>query len=767
MPSIIAGYGYDIFISYRQKDNKGDKWVSKFAEALTTELGSTFKEEVGVYFDINTYDGLLETHDVDASLKEKIRCLIFIPIISRTYCDPMSFAWEQEFKTFIDQASNDQFGLKVKLASGNVARRVLPIQIHELDSEDKSLIEKELGGPLRAIEFIYREPGVNKPLTAEDDHKKNLNNTKYIIQVNKVANAIDDIIRGMKSIQSSSAQVKTRQGGLPDDNYKEKKLADKKKKIAPNKLRWISGVAGLTILIILFLFAWPKIFKRNTLDKLRFSGERISVAVMPFRNITNDSTLNIWQDGIQFNLIASLSNSTDLKVRQTESINDLLQSKGFANYALITPSVASTVSKNLDANVFIYGDINEVGGKIRISTQLIDSKTEEVFKSFQLDGEVKNIMSVTDSLSALIKNFLLISFLKKEISAEFQTLMPNSVEAYQSFILGYKAYFKGENLSAIKLFSQSLKIDSNFVYAYFWLSLSYANQGLFDQAHKLCLKVYDKKEQLPFELKIWANWLYARYHEKSMNEELKYAKQLLEINDRIPLTHWTVGLPYYQMNQFDKAIPEFETTLEIYNSWGTKPLNSNFYEVLIIAYHETGRYKKEEELIKKASVDFPNDPSIIRRQIILSFSEGDTLAANKFINKYLSIHKSNLTSDIDIIDNLAAIYCSAGLLNKAETNFREALSMDPGNPDRINEVAYFLIDKDRNLTEGLDLIGKALKMNPNNFNYLDTKGWGLFKTGKYEEALKFLEKSDSLKPVYDNLLFLHIQDVRKAIASKK
>jgi tetratricopeptide (TPR) repeat protein len=767
MPSIISGYGYDIFISYRQKDNKGDKWVSKFTEALTTELGSTFKEEVGVYFDINTYDGLLETHDVDASLKEKIRCLIFIPIISRTYCDPRSFAWEQEFKTFIDQASNDQYGLKVKLASGNVASRVLPIQIHELDSEDKSLIEKELGGPLRAIEFIYREPGVNKPLTAEDDHKKNLNNTKYIIQVNKVANAIDDIIRGMKSIQSSSAQDKTRQGGLPDDNYKEEKLADKKKKIAPNKLRWISGVAGLTILIILFLFAWPKIFKRNTLDKLRSSGERISVVVMPFRNITNDSTLNIWQDGIQFNLIASLSNSTDLKVRQTESINNLLQSKGFANYALITTSVASAVSKNLDANVFIYGDLNEVGGVIRISAQLIDSKTEEVFKSFQLDGEVKNIMAVTDSLATLIKNFLLISSLKKEISAEFQTLMPNSVEAYQSFILGYKAYFKGENLSAIKLFSQSLKIDSNFVYAYFWLSLSYANQGLFDQAHKLCLKVYDKKEQLPFELKIWANWLYARYHEKSMNEELKYAKQLLEINDRIPLTHWTVGLPYYQMNQYDKAIPEFETTLEIYKNWGTKPLNSNFYEVLIIAYHETGKYKKEKELIKKASADFPNDLSIIRRQIILSFSEGDTLAANQFINKYLSIHKSNLTSDMDIMDNMGAIYYSAGMLDKAETNFREALSMDPGNTARINELAYFLIDKDRSLTEGLELIEKALKMNPDNYIYLNTKGWGLFKMDKYEEALKFLEKSDSLKPVYDHLLFLHIQDVRKAIASKK
>ena len=38
MPSIIQGFEYDIFISYRQKDNKGDRWVSEFVEALKTEL---------------------------------------------------------------------------------------------------------------------------------------------------------------------------------------------------------------------------------------------------------------------------------------------------------------------------------------------------------------------------------------------------------------------------------------------------------------------------------------------------------------------------------------------------------------------------------------------------------------------------------------------------------------------------------------------------------------------------------------------------------
>jgi hypothetical protein len=38
MVSIVPGYEYDIFISYRQKDNKGDRWVSEFVEALKTEL---------------------------------------------------------------------------------------------------------------------------------------------------------------------------------------------------------------------------------------------------------------------------------------------------------------------------------------------------------------------------------------------------------------------------------------------------------------------------------------------------------------------------------------------------------------------------------------------------------------------------------------------------------------------------------------------------------------------------------------------------------
>ncbi len=56
---------------------------------------------------------------MDVSLKDKLKCLIFIPIISLTYCDPKSFVWEHEFISFVEEASKDQFGLKVKLPDRN------------------------------------------------------------------------------------------------------------------------------------------------------------------------------------------------------------------------------------------------------------------------------------------------------------------------------------------------------------------------------------------------------------------------------------------------------------------------------------------------------------------------------------------------------------------------------------------------------------------------------------------------------------------------
>ncbi|MBY0433762.1 MAG: hypothetical protein K2U26_06600 [Cyclobacteriaceae bacterium] len=207
MASILSGYEYDIFVSYRHNDNKYDGWVSEFVEKLKQELDATLKDKLTVYFDKNLQEGLLDVHQVHESLQAKIKSLIFIPIISQTYCDVNSFAWKNEFITFLNEADRDSIGKTVRTASGNVISRVLPIKIHDIEPDDVRLLERELGGIMRSIDFIYQDAGVNRPLRSKDDDLSGAQ-TRLLFrnQINKVANSIKEVVSGIK--MTSKAEPK-------------------------------------------------------------------------------------------------------------------------------------------------------------------------------------------------------------------------------------------------------------------------------------------------------------------------------------------------------------------------------------------------------------------------------------------------------------------------------------------------------------------------------------------------------------------------------
>jgi Tfp pilus assembly protein PilF/TolB-like protein len=773
MSSIIEGYNYDIFISYRQKDNKGDRWVSEFVDALKTELESTFKEEISVYFDINPHDGLLETHDVDASLKDKLKCLVFIPIISRTYCDPKSFAWEHEFKAFVGQASQDQFGLKVKLPNGNVTNRVLPIRIHDLDADDIKLCESALEGVLRGVEFIYKEPGVNKSLTANDDEKKNINNTKYRIQINKTANAIREIISGLRTQTGDLGKEIIQQKELSQKVIKEerKEILEKPIKLPKSKLQ-LGIIIIAVILVIALILAYPIIFKRNTLERLRSSGERISVVVFPFQNMTNDTIWNVWQKGIQENLITYLSNfSSELKVRQTETVNSLIQSKNLTNNASITPSTAKTISQKLEANVFIYGSIQKAGTKLRLSAKLIETNTMEVLRSFEIDTAFKEeiIFDIVDILKRKVADFLIISEIRKELDPVMATMLTtNSPKAYRYYANGLKSFSRWDFSTAIDWYLKAIAVDSNLQQAYLDLSVVYSNLGMMDQAKDWCLKAYKKRNMMPVRQQIWSDYYYSNFFETPY-ESLKYLKQLQEMDDKMNL-HMGFAVAYRSLGLHDKALVEFKKYLQEINNDINPELQrwALDYANLGQEYHYAGQYRKEKKLYREAEKYFPDEPQIIYRQAILAVAQNDLKNADYYIEKYKSsLKEEESLSKVEIPFLMAIIYSEGNSLDKAEEYYRQALSLEPDNPTILNYLAWFLIDKDRNISEGMGMIDKALKLSTDDYSFLDTKGWGLYKQGKYKEALEILEKSDSLKPGYDHELYLHLEEAKKAVAGQK
>ncbi len=313
MPSVVSGFEYDIFISYRQKDNKYDGWVTEFVSNLRKELEATFKDDISIYFDENPHDGILETHNVDKSLKDKLKTLIFIPIISQTYCDPNSFAWQHELLAFLEMLSNDKFGRYVKLANGNISDRILPVRIHDLDPEDLNLYKITTNEILRPVDFIYRLPGVNRQLRARDDEQiKNPNQILYRDQLNKVARAIKDIINGLKNYQSVATIASVENIQLTKPKPEAFEAPVEFKKVSTTQLTRKSKVVLWTLPIVLLavvaFFVIPKWLNRQeaknellpAIQKLvdeNFSPptQAYDLALEAEKHIPNDSALiKLW-----------------------------------------------------------------------------------------------------------------------------------------------------------------------------------------------------------------------------------------------------------------------------------------------------------------------------------------------------------------------------------------------------------------------------------------------------------------------------------------
>jgi len=70
----------------------------------------------------------------------------------------------------------------------------------------------------------------------------------------------------------------------------------------------------------------------------------------------------------------------------------------------------------------------------------------------------------------------------------------------------------------------------------------------------------------------------------------------------------------------------------------------------------------------------------------------------------------------------------------AESTLREILKQSPRNPIALNNLGYFLLERNERLGEAREFILSALKIDPTNPSYLDSLGWANFMLGNFAEA---------------------------------
>ena len=590
MSSLIEGYNYDIFISYRQKDNKYDGWVTEFVNQFKGELEATFKEDVSIYFDENPRDGLLESHNVDKSLQEKLKCLIFIPIISRTYCDPKSYAWQYEFCEFNKLAKEYKYGRDIRLASGNVASRILPVKIHDLDPEDKELIEKELGEVLRGIEFIYKEPGVNRPLKPNDDARENLNKTNYRNQINKVANAVKDIIGALKLHGQQQKEV------LTENRESLSAAREALPSSGKNKKYPVMAVsATVLILAIIGLIFIPKLFKSTgQVEK--------SIAVLPFRNLSNDTTQIYFCDGFMEEILNNLQKIQSFTVRSRTSSDQYRDTK----------KSITTIGQELNVNYLVEGSVQREGNNLKIWVQLIDTKADKHLWSndYMREITIEQIFSLQSEIARSIAVELKAVLTPEEIES-LEKRPTENIEAYNLFLQGnyyyWKSYDSQDFEKSIALYEKVIEIDPGFALAYTRLAQSYLSQFWF-------------------------------YHTRT-NEVLNKSRQLIdmvfEIDPHLPQAHLASGVYYYMsFNDYPKALEQLELALK------EQPANSEAIYYMACVYRRAGNWEMAKSLFEKASDLDPKNTRIL-------FNTGETFDLMRLFPEALRYYENAISINPD------------------------------------------------------------------------------------------------------------------------
>ena len=525
MASIVPGYEYDIFISYRQKDNKGDRWVSAFVDALKTELESTFKEEISVYFDVNPHDGLLETHDVNASLKEKLKCLVFIPIISQTYCDSKSFAWQHELVAFNKLAKEDQFGRDIRLTSGNVTSRILPVKIHDLDLEDKTLLENELGGVLRGIEFIFKSSGVNRPLKPSDNPDKNLNKTFYRDQINKVANAVKEIIAAIKKYDQQDGEV-------PKEVVNSK--PESHKKLNPKII--VASVIVLALIILGYFFI-PKLFNSSKqVDK--------SIAVLPFRLLSNEPDKQYLADGMMEAILLHLQRFKDLRVLDRTSVEQYRETK----------KTTYVIGQELGVTYLLEGSFQKAGDSVRLDVHLIYAKKQSTKWGNEYNKNWKDNFAVQSEVAQTIAKELHIT-ITPEVKQLVEKIPTKNLTAYDFYQRGREEYTKywidKYNTGVLQkdvlqkaedLYRKALKYDSTYAQAYTGLASVY------------------------WEKNYWKEKEY--FSENFMDSILILTNIAVSLDNQLSEAYTLRGTYYNEIGKPDKANEEFDKAIKFNpNDW--------------------------------------------------------------------------------------------------------------------------------------------------------------------------------------------------------
>ncbi|MGC9470424.1 MAG: tetratricopeptide repeat protein [Bacteroidales bacterium] len=210
---------------------------------------------------------------------------------------------------------------------------------------------------------------------------------------------------------------------------------------------------------------------------------------------------------------------------------------------------------------------------------------------------------------------------------------------------------------------------------------------------------------------------------------------------------------YIKTKNPERARPYLKKMTEI------NPENFGVWEQWIFMENEAANYVEIVRIAEQAMKIFPEVPNLYLYICIGLFQieEYDRMieyaeAGTKYSNNNDIIRK-------ELYALLGEGYHALGENEKSDWAFEEALKIKPNDIMVLNNYAYYLSERGSHLKKALEMSRKCIEKEPENYIYLDTCAWILYKMEETDEALVYIRKSIEAGGQEDPEILEHYGDI--------
>lgn len=488
----------------------------------------------------------------------------------------------------------------------------------------------------------------------------------------------------------------------------------------------VAIVAGIFIALLTFFFLKPS-DEVSALEK--------SIAVLPFKNDSNDSSNVYIVNGLMEAVLNNLQKIEDLRVISRTSV------ERYRNRSMTMAEIAN----ELDVNYVIEGSGQKLGDQLLLTIQLIEAPIDKHLWSERYSRQALDIFALQTDVAKDIAEEIKV-FITPEEERLIDKVPTENLVAYDYYLKGIELtkHEKAGNLeNAIDYFKMAIVEDSNFAHPYAAIAISYFYLDFF-----LAQKKY-------------------------LNEMNTYADKALLLDSELGESLIAKGLFYSQDGQYELAVEYFEKVLEF------QPNSADAYIFLSDVYSKylpnTEKYLKYA--LKGVQLDRTGIDSVTTSNSYLHLS--NALAQNGFLKE------AEHFIDISLVynpKNPFSQYLKAYILLGQHKNFRKTrdqliqiLNSDTTRLDIMQEVAKVCYAMEDYETSSIyyDKFAQARKtLGSNIFESEDVKiGFVLNQLGRNEEAKQYLDSyriyAENDQSIYGDLAisayYASVEDIEKSI----